>query len=155
GGNVPPAAFDSQDEQAVLSGDPAAFERLVRAHQDRIFNLVCRLVGAEEAEDVAQEAFLKVHRSPPTFRGQSTLATWTYRRAVHVCRDRLRKRSRRPRTVSLDQPLETLDGEFVRMPADPAPEPGEQALSSEFQDQLKLVLAQLSEKHRTVIVLHD
>lgn len=84
----------SHGEDALLvaafqSGDRAAFDRLVLKHKDRIFNLCCRLLGdREEANDSAQETFVKVYESLDKFRLESTFATWLYRIAVNICKNK-------------------------------------------------------------------
>lgn len=76
--------------------DDAEFESLVRTHAPRVRALcVSVLKDAAEADDAAQDAFLKAHRSLPGFTGASTFATWVHRIAVNVCLDRLRAASRR------------------------------------------------------------
>ena len=93
----------------VQSGEADAFEELVRAHEKTIYNLALRMVGnPQDAEDMAQEAFLKAYRSLPEFRGESKFSVWLYRIVSNVCLDHLRRQGRRP-TSSLT--TEDEDGE--------------------------------------------
>ena len=81
----------------VQSGEAEAFEELVRAHEKTVYNLALRLVGnPQDAEDMAQEAFLKAYRSLPEFRGESKFSVWLYRIVSNVCLDHLRRQGRRP-----------------------------------------------------------
>jgi RNA polymerase sigma-70 factor (ECF subfamily) len=72
------------------SGDNVAFEMLVTEHQAYVFNLALRVLGNEqEAEDTAQEAFLRAWQALPNFRGQSRFGTWLYRIVTNLCYNRL------------------------------------------------------------------
>ncbi len=97
----------------VLDGDVNAFEELVSAYEKTVYNLALRITGnAQDAEDMAQEAFLKAYHSLPHFRGDSKFSVWLYRIVSNVCLDFLRKQNRRPAT-SLSR--EDADGEEVEM----------------------------------------
>jgi RNA polymerase sigma-70 factor (ECF subfamily) len=75
--------------RSFLDGEKNAFNKLVMRHQDRVFNLCYRFFGDyHEANDMAQEIFIKVYRSLETFRFQSGFSTWLYRIAVNTCRNR-------------------------------------------------------------------
>ena len=81
----------------VQNGDADAFETLLRAHEKTVYNLALRMTGnPEDAEDMAQEAFLKAYRSIDAFRGESKFSVWLYRIVSNVCLDHLRRQSRRP-----------------------------------------------------------
>lgn len=69
-----------------MAGDADAFEALVRRYEQRIVSLAGTLVGPGEAEDLAQEVFVRVYRALPTFRGESAFRTWLYRIAMNVGR---------------------------------------------------------------------
>jgi RNA polymerase sigma-70 factor (ECF subfamily) len=77
------------DHELVLQsqhGDPAAFETLIRHHQRMIHSLTFRMTGsAADAEDLAQEAFIRAHAQIGTFRGTAKFSTWLYRIAVNTC----------------------------------------------------------------------
>ncbi|MEK7767376.1 MAG: sigma-70 family RNA polymerase sigma factor, partial [bacterium] len=77
------------------TGDREAFRGLVERHQDRVFGLAVTMLGNRtEAEDVAQEVFLKAYRNLAAFRGDARFGTWLYRVTVNACWDVLRKRRR-------------------------------------------------------------
>lgn len=80
---------DRSDISAFLAGSREALDRLVLRHQDRIFNLCCRLLGDRgEAEECAQETFVKMFRSLKGFRLESSFSTWLYAIAVNTCKNR-------------------------------------------------------------------
>ncbi len=93
--------------KAFQKGDKKAFDELVIRHKDRIFNLCYRCLGDyEEANDSAQEAFVKAYRSLNSFRQESTFSTWLYRIAVNGCKNKLGSSAYKAKrkTVSLDNP---------------------------------------------------
>src|SRR5881409_629087 len=74
----------------LRAGDPRAFEELVIAHQHRVFGVAVRMLGnAAEAEEIAQEVFLRAHRALAEFRGDAKLSTWLYAIASRLCLTRL------------------------------------------------------------------
>ena len=96
--------------QRVLAGDADAFEPLVRAHEKAVYNLALRfLEKPEDAEDAAQEAFVKAYRSLESFQRESRFSTWLYRIVTNVCLDMLRARRRRQ-----ERPLEVENDEEER-----------------------------------------
>src|SRR5207249_11282850 len=77
-------------------GDPRAFEDLVIAYQHRVFGVAFRMLGRRaEAEELAQEVFLRVHRAIADFRGDAKLSTWLYAIASRLCLNRLASSERR------------------------------------------------------------
>ena len=95
-----PAPLAADDDMAlarrIAEGDVAAFERLMRLHNRRLFRLArATLRDDAEAEDALQEAYLAAHRALPGFRGESSLATWLSRLVTNECLGRLRKKARR------------------------------------------------------------
>jgi RNA polymerase sigma-70 factor (ECF subfamily) len=87
---------DEQDQseqlvRSILAGDDGAFDRLVLLHKRFVFNLCYRLLGDyDDADDCAQEVFIKVFRSLESFRFESSFRTWLYRVAANTCKNRLR-----------------------------------------------------------------
>ncbi len=86
---------DSDVIQRVLAGDRAAFEALVRQYQERIYRLAYRMTrNAEDAKDLAQEAFVQAYRSLGNFQQRSSFSTWLYRITMNLCLNHLRTAGR-------------------------------------------------------------
>lgn len=96
------AESDFQVIRRVLGGETAAFEVLIRRHQQAIFRLTRRMTrNLEDAEDLAQDAFVQAYRSLASFHGQASFSTWLYRIAVNLCLNHLRA-SRREAPMEMD-----------------------------------------------------
>ena len=94
---VEEAAIDAALVERVQAGDRLAFDLLVRKYQHRIVALIQRFVPDwHEAQDVAQEAFIKAYRALPGFRGDSAFYTWLYKISVNSAKNFLVSQSRRP-----------------------------------------------------------
>ncbi|ALO46253.1 RNA polymerase sigma factor RpoE [Pseudohongiella spirulinae] len=94
---------DNQLVERVLQNDTRAFTLLVTRYQHKVLGLISRFVkDPHEAEDVAQEAFLKAYRALPNFRGDSAFYTWLYRIAVNTAKNHLVSRGRRPPSTDVD-----------------------------------------------------
>lgn len=136
------------------AGDPNAFERLVRDNQDRVYSLCLRMAGdRHEAEDLAQEVFLKAWQGLASFHGESKFSTWLFRLAANLCIDAQRKRERRrgvEPAVSLDDP----DSSW-REPSDPRQDPQRQLERTERSCALDRALTRLSDDQRQIVVLRE
>ena len=89
--------------QRVQRGDKTAFDLLVRKYQHKVVKLVTRyLRNPADAEDVAQEAFIKAYRAMPQFRGDSAFYTWLYRIAINTAKNAIVSRDRNPVEFDLD-----------------------------------------------------
>lgn len=131
----------------LRAGDARAFEALVTEHQHRVFGVALRMLGSRaEAEDVAQEVFLRVQRSVAAFRGEARLSTWLYGITSRLCLSRLASPHRRH--ARLTRPL-TED--MVRDPDDPAAD----AERGEMRAALGEAIAALPEERRIVVILRD
>jgi RNA polymerase sigma-70 factor (ECF subfamily) len=157
--NPDPAAAPQTDDRILVArsqrGDTTAYEELVRRHQRRVYGLVYNMTGnKEDAEDLVQDVFVRAYQSLGRFRGTSSFYTWIYRIAVNRAINFLKRRGRRA-TLSLDD----MEGGIERDPAYVAlsarESPVRDASLSELQGRLNKALLTLSEKHRTVVVLHD
>ncbi|HSN71061.1 MAG TPA: sigma-70 family RNA polymerase sigma factor, partial [Steroidobacteraceae bacterium] len=99
-------AADPTDQalvERVQAGDKRAFDLLVLKYQNKVLKLVSRFVNnPAEAEDVAQEAFLKAYRALPSFRGDSAFYTWLYRIAINTAKNAIVSTRRRPVDYDLD-----------------------------------------------------
>jgi len=144
-----------RDDEAALvqrlrDGDEDACREFVEAHQDRIITVVARVAGAgADAEDLAQEAFVKAFGAIARFDGRSALFTWLYRIAVNTARDDIARRRRRPVV-----PLEGADGSRVD-PPDPSESPKEALLRHERAVLVRDALERLPEPFRTTLILRE
>jgi RNA polymerase sigma-70 factor (ECF subfamily) len=143
-------ASEELEERALVercrTGDDAAFGELIEQYKQLVYGLVYRMVAdRSQADDLAQEVFLKVHRGLPYFRGEARLSTWIYRIVQNVC---LQPKARRPPHVSLDQ--ETPDGRPRREPG--APDGAFADL--ELRDRLEKAIAQLPDQYQVLIAAH-
>jgi RNA polymerase sigma-70 factor, ECF subfamily len=125
-------------------GEEAAFDELLERHRARIYGLVCRLAGSNEAEDLAQDVFVAAYRSLRAFRGEAAFGTWLYRIAIHTCSHHLRRK--RPEALELDEtePDQRRDGD-----------PLARAMQRELQSEVRRAIDGLPYKLRVVIVLRD
>lgn len=135
----------------TLAGDQQAFASLVEKYKDSVFNVAYRMLGnASEAEDVAQEAFVRAYTQLHTYKDSHRFSTWLLSIASHLSIDQLRRR----RFLAL--PLENVP--FLEWIADAGVGPEDAALAVEASDEMQRVLSVLPAKYRAVLVLrywHD
>ena len=145
---------DQQLVQRVQKGDKSAFDLLVLKYQHRVLKLVGRFVSdAAEAQDVAQEAFLKAYRALPSFRGDSAFYTWLYRIAINTAKNTLVSNRRRPIDFDLDlQDPEQYDRQARLKEVDT---PEGVLLTDEIREVVERAMQQLPEDLRTAIVLRE
>jgi RNA polymerase sigma-70 factor (ECF subfamily) len=132
--------------QQALGGDRSAFSRLVEVYQGPVYNLTYRLLGnPEEAEDAAQETFVRAFTRMNQYDPDRKFSTWLFSIANHHCIDRLRKR--RATFVSIDDNpvLQNLRGK--------APQPEQRAMASELSAEVQRLLLHLEPEYRTPLVL--
>ena len=95
---------DQKCIEAILNGDANAYSLLVDRYKDLVFTLALRMMKhREEAEEVAQDSFIKAYRSLEKFKGDSKFSTWMYRVTYNTCLDRLKKNKRKQNTVAIDE----------------------------------------------------
>jgi len=141
--------------QSAQHGDLDAFNSLVLAYQDNLFNTALRILNDEElAADATQDAFLSAFRSINSYRGGSFKA-WLMRTVTNACYDELRRKKRRP-TMPLEP--EGSDGDEMDTPrwlADPALTPEGQIEADELEHAIQHCLDHLPMEFRTVVVMAD
>jgi len=134
-----------------LSGDADAYAEIVRAYQGKVLGLCTSLLrNTAQAEDAAQEIFIKAYQSLRSFRGDSSFSTWLYRIAANHCKDLLRKKSRE-KTESLDA-LVQESREGTRKPAEPSFDPRAVTVAS---DLIERVFSALSPDERLILTLRE
>ena len=143
--------------ERAKGGDSRAFENLVGLYQDKIYSYVSRMLHDPiEAEDIAQEAFVRAYQSLPSFRGASSFQTWLYRIASNLVIDSVRRQRRRDDgAISLDAPIGTHDGDMPRELPDERRGPEELAESSVIQEEVNGAIERISPKLRPVLVMYD
>ncbi|MDR1989381.1 MAG: sigma-70 family RNA polymerase sigma factor [Acidobacteriaceae bacterium] len=140
--------------QRCASGDEVAFAELVTEHQRMVVQLALNLLGdREEALDLSQEVFLRVFRTIPRFRGQSSLKTWIYRIAVNQARNRHRFWRRRRRGDQV--PLDVHIAEHGELLSSHTSRPDRVFAQQELAARLERALASLPFDQRTAIVLRE
>jgi RNA polymerase sigma-70 factor (ECF subfamily) len=133
----------------LQAGDDASFEALFLRHYDRVYNILYRLLGNQaDAEDTAQQVFLKLYRSPHHIRtqgGEVNVAGWLYRVAVNSGYNTLRGQKRRRKWYQTLGESTSLD------PSSPAPE--EVAQSAEMQHRVRCILAEMKPRDAKLLLL--
>lgn len=144
------------EEQALLqrirAGDEISFEALVKQHAGAVIGLAWRLIGhREDAEDLAQEAFLRLHRALPAFRGDSKISTWLYRTTTRLAIDHLRRERLKRRLFFLRARED--DADPVELAGDTRRDPGREAATRESMIRLRQAMKLLSPRQQVVFTL--
>jgi RNA polymerase sigma-70 factor, ECF subfamily len=159
-----PSARPPPDDRTLVEraqrGDGSAFRTLVeRYHRRVVAHALSMVKDPDEAMDIAQETFVRVHRYLPSFKGDSSFFTWTWRIATNLCLDAARKKGRGERLGLTGGDEE--DGREAEIEAglDPISSalagPGRSAENRELQGKLEEALGTLSENHRTILLLRE
>ena len=154
-----PPALASLDDRALVrrakSDDLAAYDELVHRYQERIYATLYHMTANhEDANDLAQEAFIKAYHSLRSFKGDSTFFTWLYRIAVNRAINFLKQRKHKNHLSLNDLDFNAEhDPDLVALISDRTPR--REVGLAELQEKLNAAMLQLSETHRLVVVLHD
>ncbi len=153
---TPRMGANQADQELVVrvqKGDKKAFDALVLKYQHKIIQLVSRFVkNPHEAQDVAQEAFIKAYRALPRFRGDSAFYTWLYRIAINTAKNYLVAQNRRPPADDVD----AQDAEQYGLPImQDIGTPERLALTSEIQQVIVSAIDNLPDDLRTAITLRE
>jgi RNA polymerase sigma-70 factor (ECF subfamily) len=139
-------APDQEFVRATLDGDLRAFEQLVDRHRDVVLRVAARIVGDDEAEDIAQDAFMRAYHRLERWRGDGPFRTWLLHIAHNSAIDAVA--ARRVEAVPIDGATEEIADAAERTPA-------ERLETVERLRRLDIKLKGLSPQHRTVLVLRD
>ena len=153
------APRDDRDAEAELMiqfqrGDEEAFAALVRGFQGRVVSLAYRYLGsAADAEDLAQEVFLRVYRAKETYEPSARFSTWIYRITANASLNFLRGRKAR-RKVTGEMPGADADGSSAEFEDESAEAPGERLEKDELARVLRRIVDELPERQRLAILLN-
>jgi len=141
------------------SGDESAFVEIMNRYQAKISSLTLSLLkNAADAEEITQDTFIRAHRGLGRFRGDSSLATWLYRIAVNLSRNRYWYFFRRMRhaTCSLERPLgDDSDATFSDLIASEVNDPLQETVSGEFADLIAHCMEKLESRHREILNMRN
>src|SRR5262249_27053104 len=144
---APASAAEFGDEQALIEacrrGEREALHAFYERYRRRVFSLIARMVGPQDAEELAQEVFLRAFRGLEKFRGDAQLSTWMYRLAVNAALSYATRTQARQRRDLGDEAL-------MALPAEDAP-----AADPRLRARLQRALTALPAGYRAVLVLHD
>lgn len=136
------------------NGDREAFADLVAVYQEKVYRLSYHLAGdPAEAQDLAQEVFLRAYLNIGKFRQEADFGTWLHRIAVNLWLNSRRKRKNQ--VVSLDAPVPTEEGDLAREVAAADPDPLEVATERELQRLVRQAMNELAPEFRAVLVLRE
>jgi len=151
----PGLVIDDPDKELVdrwKAGDESAFEALVSRHQQRVFRLLMRMMGTrEEAEDVAQETFLSLHRHGRRFRGDARFSTFVYRVAANAALNRRRSLGRSRARIKKLAERQAAGDDLPSSPRDPE----DATAGTQLTGHVREALANLSPSLRMPVVLYD
>ena len=127
----------------VANHEMPAFQEIIIRHQQRALSIAYKLLGNwHSAEDIAQDAFLKIYSAASSYKPQAKFTTWLYRIIVNSCYDHMRKRSNS--TVNIDALREVADHENETHPVE----------KEEIAASVRQAIARLNDRQRTVLILH-
>ena len=147
------AAQDRADMERLAAGHDAALDDLMARHSTPVFHFLCRMLNNEDdANDLAQETFVRVYRSRENFRADEKFTSWLYTIAANLARNHFRWRSRHP-NVSLEAASENTEQTLgSTLPANDSA-PSDQALAAERAAAVRSAVHELPEDMREAIVL--
>jgi RNA polymerase sigma-70 factor (ECF subfamily) len=152
---APAPEHESELVARVRKGDLAAYDELIKRYQERIYATIYHMTSNhEDANDLAQESFIKAFQALKSFKGGSSFYTWLYRIAVNKTINFLKQRKNRQAMSLNDVDFQVEhDPDLVALISNKTPR--REAGLSELQEKLNEALLKLSEPHRLVVVLHD
>ncbi len=146
--------YDVQLMLAFQRGDEVAFQELVERNHSRVIGLVYRFIGdSADAEDLAQEVFLRIYRARASYKPTAKFSTWMFRIAANVSLNALRARSNRKDDVSIEQLARSHDGPQT-LPDPDSRAPDFNLNRTELQDKVREAVGELPEKQQVAVVLN-
>ena len=154
---APTEADDQELVESCKAGDRQAFQVLYQRYERKVYAVAYGFLrNQEDALDVVQEAFIKVHRYLPNFEGQSSFYTWLYRIVANLCIDHIRRAGRK-KDVEFDDRLRH-DGKgeaAAELPVSALGDPSAAVKNKEILAAVEDSLGHLSDKHRAVIIMRE
>src|SRR5881394_2251591 len=153
------ASADAQDDQQLVKraqgGDLEAYDELVRRYQERIYATIYHMTANhEDANDLAQETFIKAYQALKSFKGDSSFFTWVYRIAINKTINFLKQRKNKTHMSLNDLDFNAEhDADLVALISEKTPR--REVNLIELQEKLNAAMQKLSEIHRLVVTLHD
>ncbi|MFO1452214.1 MAG: sigma-70 family RNA polymerase sigma factor [Opitutaceae bacterium] len=153
------AVYDAQLVKRFNQGEESAFNEIMSRYYGKILGLAMNLLrNRADAEEIAQDTFLRVHRGLAAFRGDSSLATWLYRIALNLARNRYWYffRRRRQDSISIDRPLSDESGASLAdfIAADRG-DPAQQTVTNEFADLISKCMEKLDSRHQEILTMRN
>jgi len=140
---------------AFQAGDEAAFSVLVERHRDHVVNLTQRYLGnLADAEDLAQEVFLRVYRARNRYRPEARFTTWLYRVAVNAALNEVRGRKSRPTHGAVALPASERDGAGPQLAASGVAAPDDAAETTELHERVREAVEALPDRQRLALLLN-
>ena len=151
--NTDADACDRADMERLQSGQDAALNDLMERHATPVFHFLCRMVGNEDdANDLAQETFVRVFKSAKSFRTNERFSTWLFTIAANLARNHFRWRSRHPQVSLEEESSETKTSLAETLPSG-SPAPNETTLAHERAQAVRDAIRELPAEMREAIVL--
>lgn len=152
------AVHDAELVRRFNAGDQAAFTEIVTRHREKVFAIALSVLrNHADAEEIAQDTFIRAHRGLATFRGDSSLATWLHHVTINLARNRYWyfHRRRRHATLSLECPLSDEGGTFSDLMASPEPAPSREAMTGEFTALVTTCMEKLPRSQREILAMRN
>ena len=155
GSHVPEAPGDAALVDRARAGEVAAFEALVKRHQAAAFALAYQMVRQrEDAQDIAQEAFVRAFRGLRDFQGQAAFKTWLHRIVVNLALDALRRRGRQP-AAAYDDAREPGEEAREEVGTRPDEDPDRSLQAREVGEAIRMALEELPAPQRAALLLRE
>jgi RNA polymerase sigma-70 factor (ECF subfamily) len=147
------APTDEELIARVLAGDEASYGTLVDRYRDYVYTIAVRIVGSDEdAEDVAQEAFVRAYRALPRFRGDSKFSSWLYRISTNRALTHLKRRRRRADTIDIESGSH-VEAVVIDDGRGEEASPELRVRDEEFRRAVRAAVLELPEQYRVVVTL--
>lgn len=147
---------DRELVRRCLEGELSSFDELMQRYGQKVYSLAFHMLGnPDDAADLAQEAFLKVYRALPVFRGEALFSTWLFRIVTNTCLDGRRRAKKRLPVISLSQSTGTGESRLPLEIPDNTNDPQNTYLEHELQEEIQELLRKLPAAQRLVLVMRD